>query len=490
LPDDEEGAMNLANSNEAALDLRVFLDRLKGTNELRVISGAHWDLEIGALTEMFAEQPAPPALLFDDIPGYPRGRRVISNILFTPHREALALGLAPGMRGMEIVQWMQQRLEHLKGIPPQEVKDAPVMENILLGDDVNVLEFPAPKWHANDGGRYIGTFDAVICRDPDTGYVNIGTYRVEVHDEKTIGVWIVPGKHGDLIARKYWAKGEPCPFLVACGLPPSFILASAVGIPWTQSEYDFLGGLLNEPVPVVSGQLTGLPMPARAEIVFEGFAPPPEEQSHPEGPFGEWPGYYASERLPAPVINVKAIYHRNDPIITGEPPLKTYLNGQVHKYMRAANIWSTLQRAGVPDVKGVWFPRQGRFVVAVSINQRFTGHAREAAYGVLATRDGGRDTRMVIVVDEDIDITNTDELLWAVSTRWDPKIDSETVQVAASGLNPRLSPENRARNELMSSCIIIDACRPYHWKNDFPIVSAFTSEEKNKYAEKWAHLFK
>lgn len=474
---------------EAALDLRVFLEQLKGTRELRTVTGADWDREIGAISEIFAERSNSPALLFEDVKDSPKGFRVLSNILFTPHREALALGLSPGKGGLEIVRAVKERLSNLRSHPPQDVNDGPILENVVMGKDVDLFQFPAPKWHTLDGGRYIGTFDAVICRDPDTGYVNFGTYRVEVHDNKTVGLFMVPGKHGDLIARKYWSRGEACPFAIACGLPPSFLLASAVGIPWNQGEYEFLGGLLDQPIPVVMGQLTGLPIPAKAEVVLEGFAPPPERESRPEGPFGEWPGYYASERHTAPIVNVKAIYHRNDPILTGEPPLKTYLNSQMYTYTRAANIWSSLERAGVPDVRGVWFPKQGRFFVAVSIDQKFTGHAREAAFGVLATRDGGRDTRLVVVVDSDIDITNTDELLWAMCTRWDPKTASEMVDVAASSLNPRLPPEKRERNDLSSSCLIVDACRPYSWRNQFPKVSAFDPAEKQEVLEKWAHLF-
>ena len=299
---------------DAALDLRVFLEQLKGTKELRNVNGADWNLEIGAISEIFAERRNSPALLFDDVKDSPRGFRILSNILFTPYREALALGLRPGQGGLEIVKAMKERLSNLKSRPPQEMATGPIFENSLLGSEVNILKFPAPKWHTHDGGRYIGTFDAVICRDPDSGYVNIGTYRVEVHDEKTVGLFMIPGKHGDLIARKYWARGEACPFVIACGLPPSFLLASAVGIPWNQGEYEFLGGLLNQPIPVVNGPLTGLPIPARAEVVLEGYSPPPDVESLPEGPFGEWPGYYATDRHAAPIVNVAAIHHRNDPV--------------------------------------------------------------------------------------------------------------------------------------------------------------------------------
>ena len=474
---------------QSALDLRAFLDEVKAAGELQEISGAHWKLEIGALTEIFAEQAPTPALLFDDIPDYPRGRRVVSNVLFSPLRQSLALGVAADLRGIPLVQAVKTKLAELKPIPPETVKDAPVLQNVAQGSDVNVLKFPAPQWHEKDGGRYIGTFDAVICRDPESCYVNVGTYRVQVHDEKTVGLWIIPGKHGNLIAQKYWRKGEDCPFVIACGVPPSMMLASAVGIPWGMSEYDFLGGLLGCPIPVVKGKTTGLPMPANAELALEGFAPPPEKVSRPEGPFGEWPGYYASGTIDRPVVKVSAIYHRDDPIITGDPPLKTYLNTDIYMHMRAANIWSSMERAGIPDVRGVWFPRQGRFVVAVAIRQRYSGHARQVGHGVLATRDGGRDTRMIIVVDDDIDITNINEVLWAVASRWDPKRQSEIVDVPASDLNPTLTREQRAAGDLVSSCIIIDACRPYSRQVDFPAVSSVSPEYKQTVLRQWAHLF-
>jgi UbiD family decarboxylase len=475
---------------QAALDLRVFLTEVKAAGELQEISGAHWNLELGALTELFAEQTPTPALLFDDIPGYPRGRRVLSNILFSPLRQSLALGVGPDLRGIPLVQAVKTKLAELKPIALREVKSAPVLQNVLQGDSVNVLKFPAPQWHEKDGGCYIGTFDAVISRDPESGYVNVGTYRVQVHDEKTVGLWIIPGKHGNLIAQKYWSKGEDCPFLIACGVPPSMMLASAVGIPWGMSEYDFLGGLLGAPIPIVKGTATGLPMPANAELVLEGFAPPPEKVSRPEGPFGEWPGYYASGIIDRPVVNVSTIYHRDDPIITGEPPLKTYLNTDVYMHIRAANIWSAMERAGIPDVRGVWFPRQGRFVVAVAIRQRYSGHARQVGHGVLATRDGGRDTRMIVVVDDDIDITNINEVLWAVASRWDPKRQSEIVDVPASDLNPTLTPEQRASGDLVSSCIVVDACRPFGRRNEFPAVSSVSAEYRQTVLKQWGHLFR
>ena len=340
---------------QSALDLRVFLTEVKAAGELEEISGAHWNLELGALTELFAEQTPTPALLFDNIPDYPKGRRVLSNVLFSPLRQSLALGVSSDLRGIPLVQAVKAKLAELKPIPPEEVKDAPVLQNIAQANDVTFQSFHSP--HCIKNAALYRHFHAVISRDPESGYVNVGTYRVQVHDEKTVGLWIIPGKHGNLIAQKYWSKGKDCPFLIACGVPPSMLLASAVGIPWGMSEYDFLGGLLGAPIPIVKSKATGLPMPANAELVLEGFAPPPEKVSRPEGPFGEWPGYYASARS----IGRWSEYRRSITAMirsSRRSAAKTYLNTDIYMHIRAANIWSSMERAGIPDVRGVWFPRQ------------------------------------------------------------------------------------------------------------------------------------
>ena len=268
---------------EAALNLRTFIDRLKQAGKLKELRNAHWDLEIGALTEITAEAEERSALLFDSIPDYPEGYRVLSNVLRSPESDALALGMPSEIRGLDVVQTLKSRLQNLKPIPPAEIGESPLLENVAFGSDVNVLKFPTPKWHADDGGRYIGTFTATVCRDPDTGYINVGTYRVQVHDENTVGVWMIPGKHGDLITRKYWARGEPCPVAIVCGLPPGLMMASAVGIPWNVSEYDFLGGLLATPVPVIKGRRRGCRCPPSPTSSSKDTSRPPSRRPARKG---------------------------------------------------------------------------------------------------------------------------------------------------------------------------------------------------------------
>src|SRR5258707_15769015 len=129
---------------QSALDLRVFLTEVKAAGELEEISGAHWNLELGALTELFAEQTPTPALLFDNIPDYPKGRRGLSNVLFLPLRQSLALGVSSDLRGIPLVQAVKAKLAELKPIPPEEVKKGPGLQKIAQTNDVNVPKIPCP----------------------------------------------------------------------------------------------------------------------------------------------------------------------------------------------------------------------------------------------------------------------------------------------------------------------------------------------------------
>ncbi|HVD31516.1 MAG TPA: UbiD family decarboxylase, partial [Methylomirabilota bacterium] len=165
-------------------DLRDWLKRIDDLGELRVVRGARSEDEIGMATELAGRVHGKPALLFDEIPGYQKGFRVLSNGLGWFPRLALTLGLDPKMSPEDLVRAWQKRVSQgITPIPSIEVKDGPIFENVKRGADVDMTIFPAPKWHEDDGGRYIGTGSFDITRDPDNGWVNLGCYRVMVHDK-------------------------------------------------------------------------------------------------------------------------------------------------------------------------------------------------------------------------------------------------------------------------------------------------------------------
>jgi 4-hydroxy-3-polyprenylbenzoate decarboxylase len=221
--------------------------------------------------------------------------------------------------------------------------------------------------------------------------------------------------------------------------------------------------------------------------VFDGFMPLPENESRLEGPFGEWPGYYASHE-PEPILQVKAIYHRNDPIITGWPPTKPTKRGADVGLYRLAGVWDALEAAGVQEIRGVWnLPGGGfRFITVVSIKQLHSGHAKMAGLVAAGCSAGAYMARMVIVVDEDIDITNPAEVMWALSTRWDPKTQTDIIDSCYTGhIDPRVPPEKRESGDISMSRMIMYAVRPYHWKDKFPKINEVTPEYAEEIRRKW-----
>jgi 4-hydroxy-3-polyprenylbenzoate decarboxylase len=455
--------------------------------ELTTIDGADWDTEIGAVTELghhMGERSS--ALLFDNIKGYPAGYRVLSNTLNSLKRLALTLHMDTNYSKSEFVKDVKRHIGGVKYLAPEIVKDGPVTQNVSEGKDIDLFKFPTPKWHELDGGRYIGTGSVDITRDPDSGWVNLGTYRVMIHDKNTLGFYISPGKHGRIMREKYFAKGEPCKVAVSFGHDPLIFLAGGMEVPNGVCEYDWVGGLQKAPVPVVIGDYTGLPIPASAEIVIEGESLPGEMRN--EGPFGEWTGYYASSMRAEPTIRVKRVYHRDNPIILGAPPTRPPCEfNYMRCYLRSAMIWQELEAAGVPDVRGVWCHESGgsRLLVFVSIKQRYPGHARQAGMVAGFCHSAAYLGRYVVVVDEDIDVTNTDDVLWAIATRSNPDQDIEIVRRCWSGaLDPIVPTDHKGH----SSRAIIDACRPYEWIGDFPPVAESSDAVRRAAQLKWGKI--
>ncbi|OGQ68423.1 MAG: hypothetical protein A2W73_08495 [Deltaproteobacteria bacterium RIFCSPLOWO2_12_55_13] len=467
-------------------DLRDWIRKAEELGELKTLKKCDWNLEIGAITELVAHRDDGPAVLFDEIKDYPKGYRVLSNSLSSRKRLALTLDLPEGETKMDFVRAWRERYKKIKPIPPKFVKKSPLFENVYKDKDVDLLKFPTPKWHDLDGGRYIGTGSIDITRDPDEGWVNWGTYRVMIHDKDSVGFYISPGKHGRIQREKYISSGKPCKIAMSFGHDPLVFLAGSIEVPYAVPEYEFIGGVRGEPMELIEGEYSGLPIPANAEIVVEGDVV--FDQTKVEGPFGEWTGYYGSAERPEPFVRIKRLYHRNDPIILGSPPGRPPVElGWYRSYLRSALIWDEMEKAGVPDVKGVWLTVSGgsRLVIVVSIKQRYPGHAKQAAVVASQCHAGAYLGRYVIVVDDDIDPSNTDDVIWAMSSRSDPDTDIDIIRRCWSGpLDPIIQPGKKGFN----SRAIIDACRPFEWMKDFPPVAESSKEVLDATAKKWGKV--
>ena len=464
-------------------DLREWISKAEGLEEVKTLKKCDWNLEIGAITELVARREDGPAVLFDEIKDYPKGYRVLSNSLSSRKRLALTLDMPAGETKMDFVRLWRERYKKIKPIPPKFVKDSPLLENVYRDKDIDLLKFPTPKWHELDGGRYIGTGSIDITRDPDEGWVNWGTYRVMIHDKDTVGFYISPGKHGRIQREKYISTGRPCKIAMSFGHDPLVFLAGSIEVPYAIPEYEFIGGVRGEPLELIEGEYSGLPIPANAEIVVEG-----DVIFDQAGPFGEWTGYYASAERPEPFVKVRRLYHRNNPIMLGSPPGRPPAElGWYRSYLRSALIWDEMEKAGVPDVKGVWLTVSGgsRLVLVVSIKQRYPGHAKQAAVVASQCHAGAYLGRYVIVVDDDIDPSNTDDMIWALASRSDPETDIDIIRRCWSGpLDPIIQPGKKGFN----SRAIIDACRPFEWLKDFPPVAESSKEVLDATARKWGKI--
>lgn len=479
-------------------DLRAWLQDVEQRGEVKRIDGVDCDLEMSGIAELLAGEALEPnpVLLFDNIPRYKKGFRTLFGIFGSPWRVAKTLGLPEDeISRMSLLCSWNKKIKEIHPLPPEFVTTAPVLDNVETGGQIDLLKFPVPRFHEQDGGRYLGTCHSVIQKDPESGYVNLGTYRIMLVDSSHLALHVLEGQHGSIIMNaKYFVKGQKMPIAIAIGTDPTLWFASFSRLPWGTSEYDYAGGIKGEPIKVIKGNYTGLPIPANTEIVIEGECQPGVTVE--EGPFGEWHGYYANlglQTVPEPVIEVKAVYYRNNPILTCQLPARPSLDtsGIPIAISNSSAIWRRLEACGIPGIKGVWCYSEvagdGLFIV-VSIEQLYPGHSREAGTTAALFPHQGRYT---IVVDEDIDPSDLEQVIWALATRGKPDQAIQILQHCRSNSSdPTISIEEKKKYQvapkpLHNSRVVIDACRPLEYKQDWYPVARLSSELRAKILSKW-----
>ena len=231
----------------------------------------------------------------------------------------------------------------------------------MTGDAIDVTKFPSPVWHEKDGGRYIGTGTYSITRDPEEDWLNAGAYRAQVHDKTSVGMLMAAGHHGAIHCEKYFKRGEPMPVAMVLGGDPLCFFYGGLEAPYGTFEIDVVGGMRGtadeDGARARSPACRSRP---HAEIVLEGYVTP--DKRVVEGPFGEWTGHYAGGAKPCTVLDIKAIYHRNDPILLGVPPMGGGPDemARYRAVMRSATIKQNMTNAGVPGVHAGVVPRDRR----------------------------------------------------------------------------------------------------------------------------------
>ena len=467
-------------------DLRQWIDELDAAGQLQKVTGAEREEEIGAIVDIHMRKMTNPAVLFDGIPGYDKNYRVLANILTSVPRINIALGLPIDTTEIELVRYWRDYMKDAPSHPPVEVNGGPLLENVSEGADVDITTIPTPRWHEHDGGYFIGTACMVVMKDPDTGWINYGAYRIQAHDKKIASVMTSKGKHGNLIMRKYHERGEPCPIAVVAGMHPALFMIAGLEMPYGKNEYDCAGGLLGEGVEIINMPKTGLPVPANAEIAFEGYVHP--DDLIDEGPLGEWTGYYAGGANKEPVIRIETFMHRDDPILMGAIPAvppndDTFYRGTY----RCGAVWNQLEPVGIPEIKGVWAHEAGgsRMWLTVSIKQMYGGHSKQAGLIASQCHAGAYANRWVVVVDDDIDPANMNDVIWAMCTRCDPR---DGVDVLNGCWSTHLDPMAYSYEDPRNSRVVVDACKPFRRRDTFPIVARSSAELDERIRKKWGHV--
>lgn len=468
-------------------DLRGYLKLLESAGLLkRIKTEVELKHEIGAISARSIDRRG-PALLFENIKGY-RGVPLVCNVISTPEQLAIAFGTDADEDQIyaRIVHGMENRVESVVR------QGGPCKEEIITGDAVDVYKFPTPYWHELDGGQYIGTTAGCITRDPDTGILNMGSYRVMIKDRNTLATNIrgphpIGGKKaaslsnpGDVGAADHVMRNEAkdvaTPIALALGMDPLLTLASGSSVPPDRrghAEFEAAGAWRGSPTELVRCETSDLLVPANAEIIIEGEIAP--RARTPEGPHGESTGFYG-DNPEAFVIQVKCITHRREPVSYGL--ICRVLEDYPRTLLRSGAFQTLLVRkTGLTNIRQAYLPEVGRLgMVVISAQIRDAEEPKRIMRA--AWENGG--ARWIIVVDEDCDVRNWNDVMW--------RVVSATIVERDAIEGPR-RPRSRVNTEEVEfdpppSGLGIDATMRFK-DTKFPPVNAVSRELLSKVAARW-----
>ncbi|MDG1311506.1 MAG: 4-hydroxy-3-polyprenylbenzoate decarboxylase [Porticoccaceae bacterium] len=420
-------------------DLREFIAFLEQRGELvRIAQEVDPNLEMTEISDRTLRAKG-PALLFENPKGY--GTPVLCNLFGTPERVAMGMGQESvnALRDVGTLLAFLKEPEPPKGLrdlwekrhdfkqvlnmPVKEVSKAQCQEIVLEGDDVDLDKLPIQTCWPGDVGPLV-TWALAITRGPEKERQNLGIYRMQkISKNKLIMRWLAH-RGGALDFRDFQKKnpGKPYPVAIALGADPATTLGAVTPVPDTLSEYAFAGLLRGEKTQVVKCIGSDLQVPASAEYILEGFLHPGEKAE--EGPFGDHTGYY-NEVETFPVFTIDRITHRKDPIYhstyTGRPPDEPAILG-----VALNEVFVPILQKQFPEIVDFYLPPEGcsyRLAV-VSMKKQYPGHAKRVMMGVWSFLRQFMYTKFVIVTDDDVDVRNWEDVIWAMTTRMDPTRDT------------------------------------------------------------------
>lgn len=393
-----------------AKDLRLFLNEL-GDLMLRINQPVDPVTQIGVLC---SESRGP--IMFENLVGFPNWK-LVDILVKSRETQAIALGTTPD----KILSYLASCIYEKGPGKSVIISDGPCKEIKLLGNEADLTKLPIPIHSIGDAGRYLGS-GVTITKDPDTGVRNEAFLRTWIREPRRVPFRMMQ-RHNWNHLMKYKERGEPMPIAHAIGLHPAYeIMANFSGRHDTYDELELGAGVLNETLEMVKCETIDLEVPAHAEIIIEGLVYP--DVWEPEGPFGEFTGYGGGEsQAQAPVIEVTAITHRRDPIFR-------HCQATVftdHQALVSVPIEATLYRRlsdvhGYTEIHDVYMPNwAGNFIVFVQLTSRYDGQARDVLLAALSSQN--LHPKIVVAVDQDVDIYDPKQVFWAISTRVNPEKD-------------------------------------------------------------------
>jgi UbiD family decarboxylase len=428
-----------------AQDLRSFVAAYEGAfpgEVVRVTEPISTEYDVMALVLEYERRRRTPILVFERVQGH--DIPIVCNVVASRRALAWALSVPESWLALEYARRIKDTIK------PVVVPDPPFRHRVLRGAEVDLGRLPIPTYFPGDAGRYL-TAGMLVARDPDTGVETEGYHRFQVKGRDRMGVSLHSRRRMFEYQRRAEARGQPLPCAVVLGLHPLVSMGSLAYPPADVGKFEVVGGLLGEPLEVAPCATIDLHVPATAEIVIEGEILAGERE--PEGPFGEFTGYF-SLRSTQHVFVAKAIALRERPWFQSIGSGRAGDHITTLGLVREAEIANALTRA-IPNVTGVHVPLSGTssFTAYVAIKQSRPGEAKHVIPIVLGV---DHYLKLVIVVDDDIDVFDESDVMWAVATRM--QADRDLVVISGS-LGAMLDPSADERG--VTAKLGIDATRPF-----------------------------
>jgi 2,5-furandicarboxylate decarboxylase 1 len=437
-------------------DLRSFLaevERLGPKFFVRVERQVDFNYEPCVIQQKLAALSRYPVLRFDRVKG--SSIPLVTNLFGNYEMLGLALGIPPGEPKRNILDTFRRRLA--APIPTTMVSrsQAPVKEVVQTGADVDLGRLPILKHAELNGGKYI-TVGFLVVRDPETGILNAGVYRHEIKNRNSFACMFNPAHHAGYIYRRYNELRRPMEAALILGHHPAVVMGSLARGAMESNELELMGALLGESLEVVAAETVDLPVPASAEIVIEGILDPGRETS--DGPFSEYTGFYGPAKDPVGLMQVSAITMRRNAIYHDlDPSHREHNLAGVLSF--EASVFESVKKL-VPSVRGVYMPPSGScvFTAYVQIKKRVPGEGKSAGLAAIAAEPN---LKIAVVVDDDVDIYDEEQILWAIATQCEADRDLTIIPNAMGAhLNPSAYGERRHEKGPMNTKMVIDATRP------------------------------